>query len=138
MDHRQEVDRVLLESSRHAAKMLQSVEHTFDDIALPIEAFAERIYRPCIAFGRNYGSGAGLMDIAANLFADIAAVGEHVSSLLTGQQGSRLSDIVDLAGRNQQPQRQPPSIAQQVNLRAQSSSGTPQSLVVFFLEPAAC
>jgi hypothetical protein len=61
--------------------------------------------------------------------------------MLTGQQLRSRSILASLARRDAELQWQPVFVGQQMDLRAQSTSGTPQSLVFFapFLRPvAAC
>ncbi len=70
----------------------------------------------------------------------VAAVRHHDLSLATGQQRQRLSELAGLTAGEPEANRLAQAVGQQVNLGAQSTSGTPQSLVFApFLRPvAAC
>jgi hypothetical protein len=49
-----------------------------------------------------------------------------------------LSGIMNLSARQDEPKWQALAVAEHMDFGAQSTSGTPQSLVFFFFEPAAC
>ncbi len=70
----------------------------------------------------------------------VAAVGHHDLGLATGQQGQCLGKLARLAAGQAEADGLAKAVGQQVNLGAQSTSGTPQSLVFApFLRPvAAC
>src|SRR5919107_982635 len=136
MQHCQEVDRVLLEAGRDTAEMLQLIYRAFDHVSLPVDALIERIHDASVLLWWNHRFSASGADVLAKRVTNIAAIGNNVARPQVCQECRRLGHIMNLACGDAQTQRQSLSVAQQMNLGAQSASGTPQRLVVFFLEPA--
>jgi hypothetical protein len=135
-----EVGFVFLVSGGEAAEVLEAREASFDAIPLFVEVFIVFALLLAIAFGRddrNRAHGGHMLDDGIGV---VAFVGQHIADLPLSQQDDGLGAVVDLPGRHSEVHRQAPFIGQQMNLRRQTSSGTPQSLVrAPFLRPvAAC
>jgi hypothetical protein len=93
-----------------------------------------------VALGGYDGDRSHGLDVVEDLLAVVALVGQHPPGLALSEQSDGLGTVVDLSGGNEEVDRQAQLIGQQMDLRRQTSSGAPQSLVrAPFLRPvAAC
>ena len=117
-------------SGGDAAEVFEFVEAAFDAIArfMDFEAVRDRALAPWIA--GNDGSRADVRDEGAERIAVVGLVGEDVGRPKAVEQGRRLRNIAGLSGRENDPQRSPPSIGGKMDLGGQSTSGAPQSLIL--------
>ncbi len=92
------------------------------------------------ALGRDDGFGTNTLDGSDDRVGVVAAVGHDDLGLPSGQQRQSLGKLSSLAACKSKGDGFAEAVGQQMNLGAQSTSGTPQSLVFApFLRPvAAC
>lgn len=135
-----EVGFELFVSRGEAAEVFEAREAAFDAVALPIEIFIVAALQLPVGFGRHDGHRSHGLDVVENRLTIVALVGQHPSGLAVSQQSHRLGAVIDLPCGDEEVDGQAQFIGQQVDLRRQASSGTPQSLVFApFLRPvAAC
>ena len=120
--------------------MFEFVEAAFDAIALLVQFSVVGPLELAIAFRRNYGPRTDVLRLRHQSVGVVASVGDHRFRAPAAQQLCRWGILTGLACGDAKLQRQAILVGQQVDLRAQTSSGTPQSLVFApFLRPvAAC
>ena len=120
--------------------MFESGEASFDAVALSIEFFVVYSLLFSVGFGRHDCGRSHSLDVIEDGLAIVALVGQHPLGLSFPEQLHGLSAVVDLPSRDQKIHWQAQLIGQQMDLRRQTSSGAPQSLVFApFLRPvAAC
>lgn len=138
VDHGQEVGRVFLEAGSNTAKLLELVESPLNHVSLPVDSLVEAIHVVSASLGWNHPLGTDFLDLIRELVTYVASIGDYMATSFVFDQRLSLRDIRYLPGREDKPQGQALGIAEQMDLRAQSTSGTPQSLVLFFFDPAAC
>ena len=117
------------------------MEAAFDTVALLIElaVVAARLFP--VASWRDDGDRAQTLNLGDDLGRVVALVGDDDFRLLALEQSDGLGVLCGLASGDAERDRQTVLIGQQVDLGAQTSSGTPQSRVFgapFFRPAAAC
>jgi hypothetical protein len=130
----------LFVSCGESAEVLELGEASLDAVTLSIEFFVMGALLLAIGFGRNDGDRSHGLDVIKDGLTVIALIGQHPLGLSFPEQLDGLGAVVDLAAGDEKIDRQAQFVGQQVDLRRQTSSGAPQSLVrVPFLRPvAAC
>src|SRR5690554_4954012 len=126
-----------------SAKMLQFVEAALDAVALAIERCVERNEHLAAAARGDHGFHPGRRDVLANGVAVVGLVGNDGVAGGAVQQRRGRAAVVHLAAGQQEAQRPPERVGNEMDFGRQSASGTPQSLVrAPFLAPplpvAAC
>jgi hypothetical protein len=119
--------------------VFEAVEASFDAVALFVElAVVGSGLFPVPSWWDN-GDRAQAMHLSYDLSRVVALVCDHGLGLLTFEQKDGLGIFSGLSSRDAEVHRQTVFIGQQMDLGAQTSSGTPQSLVFRapFLRPAA-
>jgi hypothetical protein len=118
---------------------LEFAETAFDEIALSIEFFVVPVLVFASPFGGNYRLHSFGPDQGSHLVGIVTFIGNHRLGRVSGQQCRGTLTIGLLPSGQQQAQRPAQRIAQQMNLRSQSATGSPQSLLTRPLFPvAAC
>jgi hypothetical protein len=120
--------------------VFQATETAFDAIALFVKLLVVLTLLFAGPFGRDDRFGAHPFDVRHDGVSVIALVGDDGLGLPLPEQLHGLRAVVDLTGGDAEVDRLALLVGQQVDLRRQTSSGTPQSLVrAPFLRPvAAC
>ena len=124
-----------------AAEVLEFIEAALDLVALLVEFAVIWALLLAVAFGWDHGDGAHVLGLRHDGVRVVAFVGDHGLGLVALQQILSRRVLAGLACGDAEVQRQTVFVGQQVNLAAQTSSGTPQSRVFGapFLRPvAAC
>lgn len=90
--------------------------------------------------GRDNGFGSDRFDGGNDCIRVVASIGHHNLGLAASEQRQGLGELSSLSAGEAEGDRLSQAVGQQVDLGAQSTSGTPQSLVFApFLRPvAAC
>jgi hypothetical protein len=127
-------------SRGETAETLEFTESTFDAIALFVEIFVLLALYLAVSFGWDYGFGSHGFNVLNDGVGIVALVGKHGFSLVLAQQLDGLGAVIHLPARDKKVQGQTQFIGEQMNLRRQTSSATPQSLVCtpFLRRVAAC
>jgi hypothetical protein len=127
-------------SSREAAEVLEFGEASLDAVAFSVEFFVVGSLLPAVGFGGHDRDRSHSLDVIEDGLTVVALVGQDPLGLPFSEQFDGLGAVVDLASGDDKIHRQPQFVGQQVDLRRQTSSGAPQSLVrAPFLRPvAAC
>ena len=130
MDEGEEVDGSPVVSGCDSAEMLELVEASFDLIAQLVEGevVGDEAFSGWVAGDDGLGALAG--DEFAQGVAVIGLVSDHVVGLEALKQGGRLRGIAALTRGEDNAHRAPPTVDGEVDLGGQSSSGSPQSLVL--------
>jgi hypothetical protein len=123
-----------------AAAMLDLVDESFDQVALLAEVLVLRDSSRAGAVRRDDGLSAGVCDGGSKAIGVVAFVREQVFEGKTADQAFCLTDIGDLAGRQDEADRIAESIDGNADLRAQAAARTPNRLIFAppFWAPAAC
>ncbi len=119
--------------------MLEAVEAAFDAVALLVEFAVVGSGLFPVPSGREDSHGSEAFDLGDDLGRVVALVRDDRFSLLALEQSDGLGVLRGLFGGDAEGDRQSIFIGQQMDLGAQTSSGTPQSRVFGapFLRPAA-
>jgi hypothetical protein len=122
------------------AEVFESVEASLDAVAELVERSVVWSLHLAADPGRDNRFSADGLDGGDDGVGVVAAVGHDDLGLATGQQRQRFGELAGLAAGESERDRFAEAVGEQVNLGAQSTSGTPQSLVFApFLRPvAAC
>ena len=135
-----EADSSFAVSGGESSELLEAIEAAFDAIA----EFIERPIMLALLFsadsGRDDRNSAEALDGLHDLVGVVAAVGQDELSVAACQQRQCFGILCRLTGSEAEGHRLSQTVGQQMDLGAQSTSGTPQSLVFApFLRPvAAC
>ena len=114
-------------------------ETAFDEIPLSVELFVVPVLVFASALGWNNRLHSFGPDERSNLVGIITFVGNHRLGRVSGQQRRGALAVSLLPAGQQQAQGSSQRIAEHMNLRSQSSTGSPQSLLTRPLFPvAAC
>jgi hypothetical protein len=115
------------------------VEASFDAIALAIEGAVVFALDEPVTAGRNHHGGSHAADLGDDGARVVASVGDDSLGMAALEQWQGLRLLGRLTGRDAEGHRQTVFVGQQMDLRAQPTSGTPQSRVFAapFLRPAA-
>jgi len=127
-------------SGGESAKLLEPVEAALDAVAQFVEGTIVRALHFAADLGGDDGFGADALDGGNNCVGVVAAVSHHDLGLTTGQQRQSFGELSCLTAGKPKADGLAQAVGQQMNLGAQSTSGTPQGLVFApFLRPvAAC
>lgn len=127
-------------ASGEAAELLEFAEATFDAVAQLVQGFVILPLLFTVRARWNHGLGLhGFFYVLNEFVRVITLVCNDCLGLALAQQFDGGGVIADLAACQKKSLRQAQFVDQQMNLRRQSTSGTPQSLVAPFLPPvAAC
>src|SRR5207244_10138537 len=126
------------------SKVLEFVEAALDAVALAIEHLVVRDNRLAAAVRGDHRFHAGSLNSLSDGIAVVGFVGDDRLALDTVQHRLGGAALVHLAAGQAEAQRPPERVGEQMDLGRQSTTGTPQSLVVRppFLAPplpvAAC
>lgn len=136
----EERDAELVIAGGDAPVLLQFVEEPLDQVALPIEPFAEWIQRFSVGFIGDVGRCPLRLDRSAYPVGVVTLVGEHNGSPLEVlQQISRAGRIVILAGRYQEAERAAFFVDERVDFRGEPASATTHATISTpFFAPEAC
>jgi len=119
--------------------VLEFVEEALDEVALAVDAAADRPLDQTRSRRWNVRPGSGGADEGQKRVGVVAAVGDDVTALQSSQQLRRSVEIVRLARREHEPHRQTVFIHQRVDLGAQSPARTADGVIFApFFPPAAC
>jgi hypothetical protein len=127
-------------SCGETAEVLEFGEASLDAVAFSVEFFVVGSLLPAVGFGGHDRDRSHSLDVIEDGLTVVALIGQYPLGLPFSEQLDGLGAVVDLASGDDKIYRQPQFVGQQVDLRCQTSSGTPQSLVrALFLRPvAAC
>ena len=130
MDECFEVDGDTIVSSGDAAEVFELVKAAFDSIPrlVDFEVVGDQALAGWVA--GNDGGGADVGDEGTESIAIVGLVGEDMVWAEAVQKGWRLRHIAGLSGRENDPQGPPAGIGGEMDLGGQSTSGTPQSLIL--------
>ena len=122
------------------AELFEAVEASFDAVAQLVECAVVRALHLAVYFGWDNGFRAHGLYGGNDGAGVIAAVCHDDLGLAAGQQRQRFRELACLASGQPKADGLAQAVGEQVDLGAQSTSGTPQSLVFApFLRPvAAC
>ncbi len=135
----EEVAGELVEARSNAPEMLELVEVALDEVALAVDAPADRAMDAALAGRRNVGLGAAPADEIEQGVGVIAAVGDDVAALEAGEQMRSGLEIVGLSGGQHQTHRQAALVDEGVDLGAQSATRAADGVILApFFPPAAC
>lgn len=120
--------------------MFEPGEASLDAVPLSIEFFVVGAWPFAIRLGGHDGDRSHGLDMIQDGLAVVALVGQHPLGLSFSEQIDGLGAVVDLTAGDEEVHGQAQFVGEQMNLRRQTSSETPQSLVrAPFLRPvAAC
>ncbi len=130
MDKGEEVDCSSVVSCGDAPEVLELVEAAFDAITrlVDFEVVGDQALAGWVA--GNDGGGADVGDEGTESIAIVGLVGEDVGWPEAVEKGRRLRHVAGLSGRENDPQGPPLCIGGEMDLGGQSTSGTPQSLIL--------
>lgn len=111
-----------------AAKLFESREAAFDAVALSVQALVVVLFLLAIGLGRDDGLGSGGLDVYEDGVGVLAFVGQHRLRLPGFQQRDGLGAVGHLSAGQQKIHGFAALVAQEMNLRGQIFSGTPQTL----------
>lgn len=120
--------------------MFEAVEAAFDAVAELVEGAIVRSLYLAADLGRDDGFGSDGLDGGDDGVGVVATVGHDEFSRPACEQRQRFGKLPGLAAGEPKRDRLAQAVGEQMNLGAQTTSGTPQSLVFApFLRPvAAC
>ena len=125
-----EVDGSAIVASGEAPEMLEAAKASFDLIAMLIGVFVVGDEDLAVALGRDHRLGVHAGDPFTQVIAVIGFIGEYRFGPLPFQKIGGRSDVVRLASRDREAQRPSERIGQHMDLGRQSTSGTPQRLIL--------
>ena len=139
LDHGEERRAELVVARGDASVIFEFVEEALDEVALLVEPGAEADRTFAIGLGRDVGPAAALADHRAQPVGVIGLVAEHHLALAhTVEQLGRCLDVVVVAGRDDQLDRQPVAIGQSMDFRSKTAPAASQtSIRVAFFKVAA-
>ena len=123
-----------------APEMFDAAEEALDEVALFVERGIEGAARGGAPAARDYRDGAGSGDGVQRALPVIALVGEDEAGADAIEQRFDLGDVVALAAGQQDAQRKPERIGDDMNLGAQPTPGAAErvSLSPLLGAPALC
>lgn len=125
-----EVDGSAIVAGRKTPEMLQTAKASFDLVAVLVDGFVMGDEDLAVALGGDHRLGLHAGDQRAQVVAVIGFVGKYRLGLVPFQEIGSGSDIVRLASRDAEAQWPSKCVGQHVDLGRQSTSGTPQRLVL--------
>ena len=139
-DERFEVCFEFFVSGGESAEVFEFGEASFDSIAQFVQCFVVLTFLFAIALGRDDSGRPHGLDVGEDGLAVVALICQYRLGLSLSEQFDGLGAIMHLSWGHEEVHRQAKLIGKQVDLGRQTSSGTPQSLVLApFLRPvAAC
>lgn len=140
MDAGEEVSGELVISCRDASELLEFAKEALNEIALLVERLVVGSRPDSIAFGRNDDlclAGLQLLDQAIRIEGPVA---DQRAGLNVFEKFLAGFEIVDLPGRECEPDRIADRIHQRAEFAGQASPAAPDGLILapFFRAPAAC
>lgn len=139
MNSGKEVDGVLFEAGCDPASMLDPVEESLDEIALPIQNLAVAARHAPASGGWNAGPDTALVQELAEPVGIVSLVGDEAAvGRKDVDQGGHGTEVVRLSWRQGQPDRQPAAIDHGVDLGGQAAARASDRLFAVFLGAAAC
>ncbi len=136
----EEVSCKLVIAGRDAPEVLELVEETFHEVALPVQVIGHRALLPAVPLGRDVGARA----VVGNEFEDgagvVAAVGDGVPGRLKAVKEGRHGSLVGgLARGENEAARQAAAVDDDVDFGAQPASRASDGVIrTPFFPPAAC
>ena len=130
MDHREEVLSELVVTGGDAAEVLQLAEEALYQVALTIEHLAEAGFPFAIGFGRDIGNRALRLDQIADAIGVIGLIGQNdCASIETIKQAEGGGAVVGLAGGQAEPDREPLSIDNRVDLGREAAPRATETMI---------
>jgi hypothetical protein len=130
MDECHEVAGPAIETGGEAPEMLELVEATLDAVAGLVDRRVMRD-RDFARAGRwNDRGHTGVRDQLAQLVAVVGFVGDDGATVYPVEQRGGCSDVMGLAACEDEAQRAAKRVGEHMDFGGQSSSGTPQSLIL--------
>jgi hypothetical protein len=120
--------------------MLDFIDEPLDQIAVPVDV---RVIGDCLRARpawRDHGFSTGIGNAGTKAIGVVTLVGEQVLETKAFDQAFGLDDVVDLAWRQDEPNRIAESVNADVDFGTQAAARTPDRLIFAspFLAPAAC
>ena len=139
-DGGEEVSGELVVSRGDAPEVFEFVEEPFDEVALAIDLDIDRSLDLDVALGWDVRDGAAGLNEFDDGAGVVTAIGDHVAGQGQSVEQRRRGGFVGgLAGRQNEPDRQPAGIDYGVNFGAQSATRTTDGVIrARFFPPAAC
>ena len=136
----EKIARGLLVTGGDAAKMLDGIEETLDEIAFAVEREVAIAFDLAVRFGRDHRLDGALFEAGNEAIGVITLVAEKGSGLDLGRQCLGLRDIVDLAAGETERQRISQGIDDGMDFRGEAAARAAYGLVLapFFRAPALC
>ena len=136
----EEVSCELVVARGDAPEVFELVEEAFDEVALAVERGIDRALDLAVLLGRDVGPRAVIDDEFDDGLGVIAPVGDGVAGRGKAANQRRHGGLVGgLARAQQEAQRQAAGIDDDVDLAAQSATGTANGVIrAPFFPPAAC
>lgn len=139
-DGREEVSGEFVVTGGDGTEVFELVEESLDEVALAVEREIDRTADLDVALGRDMGGGAVGLDQFDDGPGVVAPVGDDVAGEAKAVDEHRQQGLVGgLAGAEDEADRQAPSVDDDVDLGAQSSTRTANGVIrAPFFPPAAC
>lgn len=120
-----------------ASEVLETTEASLDLVAMFVDAGIVRDRDPSVAPGGDDCRGVHGRDLVPQGISIIRFIGENCLGALAFEQIGGRGDVARLPGRDSEPQGPAKRVGKHVDLGGQSTSGTPQRLVLCPPFPAA-
>ena len=130
MDAGEEVDGAAVVAGGDMPEVLELVDEALDAIAQFVCLLVMRDVDVARALGGDHRFGASFGNALTQGIAVIGLVADDGASLEVGQQGGRPGDVMRLTASQEEAQGAALRIGEDMNFGRQSSSGTPQSLIL--------
>lgn len=139
-DEGEEVRAQLVIARGYTAEPLELVKETFDEIAFTIDDLLPSVLLFAVGAIWDVGNGPLSPDMSANAVGVVALVCDDDGSWLkTIEQRFSVRNVVDFAGRDQEPDRAAFGVDARVDLRGEAPSASPHTTIsTLFLTPEAC
>jgi len=125
-----EVDGSAIVTGSEAPEMLQAAKASFDLVAILVGGCVVGDEDLAVSLGRDHRLGLHAGNQFAQVVAVIGFIGEYRGGLLSFQEIGGGGDVMRLARCDLEAQRPSERIGQHVDLGRQSTSGTPQRLIL--------
>lgn len=113
-----------------ASEVFEAAEAAFDAIAVFVERSIVRNDDLARAIGRDHGCRIHFVDALSQGIAVIGFISKDGLARLPFEQSGGLRDVASLPGRHDEAKRSSERVGEHVNLGGQSTSGTPQRLIL--------
>ena len=130
MDEAGEVDGSAIVAGGEAPEVLQAAKAPLDLVAMFVSGFVVGDEDLAVPLGRDHRLGLHVGNQFAQVIAFIGFIGEYRVGLLSFQETGGSGDVVRLASRDPKAQRLSERVGQHMDLGRQSTSGTPQLLIL--------